>query len=193
MLAAADRPAGSFVHRKNVLGFRIACEEIWGESGLKRTVASLPVATRDATAGLIPLDTWIPVEFMIAWWTAIWEGPANRNEAQYRLYVASTARHGFGRVKKIFLRSLPPTFLAQHAANLWKEEYTTGSLAADVVSPCHLRGRLSDHPYVDNPLTRIAIAEALRTVVSLTRARDVTVMHAAHGSRLIIDVRWPSA
>jgi hypothetical protein len=178
------------VHRKNVLGFRLACEERWGPEGLARAVELLPASIREATAGLMPLDEWIPEDFIIAWSQAVWDGPARRNETEYRAYVSLTIKHGFGRVKKLLLGMMAPAQIAPRAPGLWRGEHTTGSLAVEVVGPHHLRCRLSDHPYVDAPLLRLAVAEAFRAVVGLTRAANVVETHPPRGAPLLINIRW---
>ena len=177
------------VHRKNVLGFRIACEEMWGPDGLDQTVVRLPRAIRDATAGLIPLEEWIPEEFIIAWAHAVWEGPAQRSEVQFREYVAATIRHGFGRVKTFLLGMMTPESIAPRAQALWRGEHTTGTLTVDVVSPTMMRGRLEDHPYLESPILRMAIGEALRAAVAHTRARRVVESHTG-GDPFVITLRY---
>ncbi len=178
------------VHRKNVLGFRLACEETWGEEGLQRVIERLPPAIREATAGLVPLDEWIPEDFIIGWCHTVWEGPAQRSEAQFRAYVSLSVKHGFGRVKKLLLGMMAPAHIAPRAPALWNGEHTTGTLEVSVVSSNLMRVRLEDHPYVETPLLRLAVAEAFRCVVSLTRAVDVVETHPARGAPLLVNVRW---
>jgi hypothetical protein len=178
------------VRRKNVLGFRLACEETWGKRGLDRAVALLPAPIREATAGLMPIDEWIPEEFIVAWAQATWEGPAQRNETEYRAFVSLTIKHGFGRVKKLLLRMMAPAQIAPRAPELWRGEHTTGSLDVEVLGPNHMRARLNDHPYVETPLLRLAVAEAFRAVVALTRAANVVETHPPRGAPLLITLRW---
>ena len=53
-----------------------------------------------------------------------------------------------------------------------------------------MRARLHDHPYVETPLLRLAVAEAFRAVVALTRAANVTETHAPRGAPLLVNLRW---
>lgn len=178
------------VQRKNVLGYRLACEEMWGKHGLACVVKLLPDAIREATAGLMPLDEWIPEEFIVAWAQAVWDGPAERNEAVFRAYVSLTIKHGFGRVKKFLLRRMEPTQIVPRAPALWRGEHTTGILHVELVGPHQMSVRLQDHPYVETPLLRLAVAEAFRAVVALTRAANVTETHAPRGAPLLVNLRW---
>ena len=178
------------VQRKNVLGYRLACEEMWGKRGLARVVELLPAAISEATAGLMPLDEWIPEEFIIAWAQAVWEGPAERNEAVFRAYASLTIKHGFGRMKKLLLQRMEPAQIAPRAPGLWRGEHTTGSLDVELVGPYQMRARLQDHPYVETPLLRLAVAEAFRAVVALTRAANVVETHAPRGAPLLVNLRW---
>ena len=178
------------VHRKNVLGFRVACEETWGARGLVRAVELLPAPIREATAGLMPLDEWIPEEFIIAWSQAVWDGPAKRNETEYRAYVSLTIKHGFGRVKKLLLAMMAPAQIAPRAPGLWRGEHTTGSLDVELAGVNHMRCCLKDHPYVEAPLLRLAVAEAFRAVEALTRAANVVETHPPRGAPLLINIRW---
>ncbi len=176
--------------RKNVLGFRTACERTWGTGAYEQTLALLPNDVREATAGLLPMEEWVPEAFVVAWVGAVWRGPAKQDEATIRRYVASTVAHGFGHVRRLFLRVLTPDIFAKRGPDLWREEHSTGVLEAKLVGERLVRLRLSDHPYIETPLMRIAVAEALRFTTSLTRAKNVTEKHAPRGTPLLIDIAW---
>lgn len=176
--------------RKNVLGFRIACEQIWGEGAYEETLALLPAHVREATAGLIPLEEWVPETFVMAWADAVWRGPAKQDEAVMRTYVGATIAHGFGRVRRFFLQLLTPESFAKRASETWREEHTTGVLDATLAGARLVRLRLSGHPYIETPLMRLCIAEAIRYSTSLTRAENVTESHMPRGTSLVIDIGW---
>jgi hypothetical protein len=178
------------VHRKNVLGFRIACEQIWNKDSYEQAVALLPLAVRESTAGLLPIQEWVPETYIVAWAEAVWRGPAQQDEALMRRYVAASIANGFGRVRRFFLQMMTPETMARRAPEIWKQEHTTGRLEAEVIRERTAHVRLFDHPYVETPLMRMALAEAIRFSVSLTRAANVREKHAARGHSLRIEITW---
>jgi hypothetical protein len=178
------------VHRKNVIGFRAASEELWGRGVYEQIVAALPPDVQRATAGLRPMEPWVPEGFIAAWAEAVWRGPARCDEAQMRRYVGASVAHGFGRVRRFFLQIMTPEAVVERAVALWREEHTTGVLRAELHGVAGARVQLSDHPYVETPVLRLALGEALRYIVGLTRARNVTEAHNARGNPLIIDIKW---
>ena len=107
-----------------------------------------------------------------------------------RRYVGATIAHGYGRVRRLFLQLLTPETLAGRASEAWRAEHNTGVLETVLVGKDRLRLRLVDHPYVETPLLRMSLAEALRFTASLTRAHNVTEKHAASGVALLIDIAW---
>ncbi len=181
------------VHRKNVVGFRQACEEMWGREGLARVTQALSPAVRDATVGLLPLPEWLPVECMSEWAEAVWLGPAMRDEARYRVYVSKAICLGFGRVKQFLLGMLTPERLMQRTGELWRGEYSTGELRGEIVGPGRCRLVLDHHPYIERTTLRLAVAESFRTSLSLTRAREVTETHPPAGRPLVVTIRWAVA
>ncbi len=182
--------AVALVNRRNVIGFRAACEQIFGAAGYQETLALLPEDVRDATAGLLPMNEWVPEAFIVAWANAVYRGPAKRNEAKVRAYVAATVAHGFGRVRRLLLSMMTAETITARAGELWRGEHSSGKFDAEVLRPGVTRVRLDDHPYVESPLMRLSIAEALRFIVSLTRSQNVTESHPAHGRPLVITIRW---
>ncbi len=178
------------VHRRNVVGFRAACEERFGPTGYAATLALLPEDVREATAGLRPMDEWVPEAFIVAWATAVYRGPAQKDAAKMRAYVAATIAYGFGRVRRLFLGMMTAEGITERAGDLWRGEHTSGVFSAEALRPGTMRVRLDNHPYVESPLMRLSIAEALRYILSLTRSRNVTESHPAHGRPLVITFRW---
>ena len=173
-----------------MLGFRAVCEETWGTEVYERTVALLPSSVRDATAGLRPIEEWVDERYIIAWADAVWRGPARQDEALMRRFVAAMMAFGFGRVRRFFLQRMTPETLIPRTPGIWRQEHTTGILEAESVRPGLVYVRLSDHPYLDSPLTRLAIAESIRFATSLTRAKNVTEKHASYGRPLRVDIAW---
>jgi hypothetical protein len=89
-----------------------------------------------------------------------------------------TVDQGFGRVKRFLLSVSTPQTLAPRVAGLWREEYSTGRLVVSRLEDRSVELSLSDHPFIEIPLMRDVIAEVYRHVLSLTKAKTVTGVHA---------------
>jgi len=61
-----------------------------------------------------------------------------------------------------------------------------------VLVPHALRRRLGrrGHPLTETPLARLAFAEVMRHVLSLSRARNVRESHALEGDALVVTLTW---
>jgi hypothetical protein len=163
---------------------------MWGDRGLEDIGRRLPADVRDRTAGLRPIAEWIPVDDLVSWHLAVWNGPAERNEATFMEHARVTVDQGFGRVKRFLLSVSTPHTLAPRVAALWREEYSTGRLVVSHIEERSTELSLSDHPYVEIPLMREVIAEVYRHVLSLTNAKTVSGVHAVRGGSLVVVLRW---
>ena len=181
---------GSLVHRKSLIGFRAACEQMWGAAGYARICSDLPADVSERTAGLRPLPEWIALEDLIAWHVAVWNGPARRDEKIMTEHIHATVDQGFGRVKRVLLSMSTPHSLAPRVAALWRDEYSTGRLVASSLEDRSVQLTLSDHPYVEIPLMRYVIAEVFLYVVGMTRVENVRASHAVRDSSLTVVLRW---
>jgi hypothetical protein len=188
--SARPRAAEGLVHRKSLIGFRAACEQMWGPIGYEAIRAALPAEVSERTAGMRPLPDWIPLDDLIAWHEAVWNGPAKREEQIMTQHIHATVDQGFGRVKRFLLGMSTPQSLAPRVVSLWREEYSTGRLAATAIQERSVVLTLSDHPYVELPLMRYVIAEVFHYVVSLTHAEDVTVTYGVRETGLVVVLRW---
>jgi hypothetical protein len=85
-----------------------------------------------------------------------------------------------------------PPRLAERAAELWRHEHTHGTLRIESSDAARGDARLAlrDHPFVREPLARIAISEGIRTVLSLSRAHNVRERHAVLNEVLFITLHW---
>jgi hypothetical protein len=182
--------AQSLVHRKSLIGFRLACEQMWGPIGYEAIRAALPADVSERTAGMRPLPDWIPLDDLIAWHVAVWNGPAKREEQIMTQHIRATVDQGFGRVKRFLLSMSTPHTLAPRVVSIWRDEYSTGRLEATSIQERSVELTLSDHPYVEIPLMRYVIAEVFHYVVSLTHVADVTVSHGVRDSGLVVVLRW---
>jgi hypothetical protein len=183
---------GSMVHKKSLIGFRAACELMWGTAGYEQLCRDLPPDVNERTAGMRPLPEWVALEDLIAWHVAVWNGPAKRDEKIMTEHIHATVDQGFGRVKRFLLGMSTPQSLAPRVVSLWSDEYSTGRLDAKFVDDKSVHLTLSDHAYVDTSLMRYVIAEVFRYVVSLTKAKNVTAVHAIHHNALVVILRWTS-
>lgn len=178
------------VHRKSLIGFRSACEKLWGEAGYKRVCGDLPEDVRKRTAGLMPLPEWIPVDDLVAWHFAVWNGITQKDERRFTEHVRATVDQGFGRVKRMLLSLATPHTLAPRVGPLWNDEYSTGTLDSANLEDHSVELWLRGHPYVEIALMRSVIAEVYRYVSSLTRAENVTSVHTVRDGALLVVLRW---
>jgi hypothetical protein len=163
---------------------------MWGPQGMEAIARGLPPDVRERTAGMRPLSEWIPLDDLIEWHLAVWNGPADRSEQVFTRHIRATVDQGFGRVKRFLLSVSTPHTLAPRVAALWRDEYSTGSLAVTRMGDRSVQLSLSDHPYVDIPLMQYVIAEVYRHVVSLTQVKDVSEVHAIRDAALVVVLRW---
>jgi hypothetical protein len=163
---------------------------MWGASGYQAVANLLPPDVRERTASMLPLPDWIPLDDLIAWHMAVWNGPAKRNEAVFFEHVHKTVDQGFGRVKRLLLSVATPRTLAPRVVALWSDEYSTGRLEAGTIENDSVTLTLRNHPYVQHALMRTVIAEVYRYVVSLTRVESVTAVHAVRDAALVVVLRW---
>lgn len=182
--------AGALVHRKSLIGFRAACEQMWGPVGYEAIRSALPADVSDRTAGMRPLPDWVPLDDLIAWHETVWNGPARRDERIMTQHIRATVDQGFGRVKRVLLSMSTPHSIAPRVASLWRDEYSTGSLVATSLEEKRLQLVLSDHPYVQIPLMRYVIAEVFHYILCMTHVEDAVSTHAVQGSSLVVGLRW---
>lgn len=191
LVCSVRPPSGpALANRRNFIGFRKACEETWGPSGLAAIVQALPADVRERTVGAPPLTEWIRLDDAIAWYNAVWNGPAKRDEAVMKEHMRRTVDQGFGRVRRFFLGIATPQTLASRAAALWREEYSTGNLSVNYSEERSLTLTLRDHEIVNDPLMRSLLAEVFRHICSLTRIKNVTAVHTVRDGSLIVVLRW---
>jgi hypothetical protein len=170
-----------------------ACRELWGEAGVREAMTLLPADVREATSagGFSPLKFY-PTHYVNAWDQAKMDGPARGDEDAFRRSVARGLELGFGRVRRVFLQFATPTLLAQRAAELWRHDHTHGELEVDSTRRDEGRARVTlvRHPFVETPVARLAFAEVVRHLLSMSRARNVRATHAHTGDALVIALSW---
>ena len=125
----------------------------------------------------------------MAWQEAVWNGPAQLDEAAFRGWIARTVDAGFGRVRRLLVNLVTPATLCTRAVELWHEEHSHGQITAEPRGQQVLI-RLRQHPYVEKPISRMTLAEGLRHAASLTRAKAVEETHRLDGDALEVKLTW---
>jgi hypothetical protein len=167
--------------------------DVWGEDGLRDVTARLPEETRTATTGAtFTILSWYPTRYVIDWDAAKMAGPARGDEEAFRRSVVRGTDLGFGRIRRTLLSFATPVILAERAAELWRHDHTHGELSVD--SSRRNEGKahvtLTNHPFTETPIARMAFAEVMRHVLSLSRARNVREAHALDGDALVVTLTW---
>jgi hypothetical protein len=167
--------------------------DVWGADGLRDVTSHLPDETRAATTGpMFTTLSWYPTRYVLDWDVAKMAGPARGDEDAFRRSVARSIDLGFGRIRRAFLSFATPVMLAERAAQLWRHDHTHGDLSIDASArrDGHSRVVLTGHPFTETPLARMAFAEVIRHILSLSRARNVRESHALTGEALVVDLTW---
>src|SRR5262249_8003608 len=132
------------------------------DRGLRTIREQMTAEVREQTLDPILLSKeMLPERYVMAWYDAVWEGPAKRQQAPFCTFLDRMMDHGFGRVRTVLLGFVAPAQLAEKASGLWRHDHNTGTLTTSTsgtVSTFVLR----DHVYTTTPLSRLAIAEIYR-------------------------------
>lgn len=174
-----------------LVGFREATLHLFGAAGLRSVCALLPEDVRVQTAEESALNvSWYPERFVIAWYEALWNGPAESRRERFTAALNRMMDFGFGRVRKSLLMFASPTAILIKAGSLWRYDHTHGDLTVEAGDGL-ARVQLAHHPYTADPLSCLAIAEIYRYCVALCRARGVLETHYREPSgALVVRIRW---
>jgi hypothetical protein len=169
---------------------RAAAVELYGDIGLQVIGERLPPDIRGPLIdSAIITEPWLPERFVMAWQEAVFEGPAQGSDAEFRRYIDKVVDAGFGRVRRLLVNLVTPATLCTRAAELWHDEHTHGDITAEPTG--HLVViRLRNHPYVTRPVARLVMAESLRHAASLTRVKRVDENHRVDGDALEVRLTW---
>jgi uncharacterized protein (TIGR02265 family) len=168
-----------------------ALKRLWGAEGVASIAAELSEDTRAAVFRELSPAEWIAEKHLIALNLATWAGPACRKRAEYARCIALTMDLSFGVIRRALLQLASPKALLENAPKLWREDHTHGEIEVETISAKSAVLRLREHPFVDLPQSRAAIAESLRHCVTLTRARSVTETHRLEGeSVMLVRFSW---
>ena len=138
------------------------------------------------------------MRFHMEWHRAVWEGPAAENDAAFCRFMQRAIEIGYGRMKRMVIGIASPEQLILRAPALWDTQHTHGKLTAEATS----RGatlRLRGNPVTTQAISRRAMAEAYRTIASLSRATNVKETHGlelddththTHAHALVVRITW---
>jgi hypothetical protein len=182
--------------RGNMLrAFRAAAAELWDVAVLTKLGDQLSADTRRSTvdALFILADARFPERYVLEWLQAVWQGPCGRDHAKLRSFMGRVCAHGFARMRRLLLEVSSPEQLVEKAAAIWESQHSHGKLTMELCGANQLRVRLSDHLYVESPVTRTALGEFYRYVVSLCRGvREVDEFNNRRDAdgAFSVDLRW---
>ena len=173
------------------VGFKHAVEAIWGKQGLDTVAAALPSDVRVQTLETVVVNTqWLPEAFVLSWYEALWTGPCERRRDRFALALDRMMDLGFGRVRRVFLAMAQPSTIFERAPAFWRYDHTHGFLSV-AAGNTMARVCLRAHPYTENSLSCMAIAEIYRYCVALCRVRNVTSSHYRdEAGSLVVRLRW---
>lgn len=184
-MAEWDEP---MLKRHNVIAARDAVVHLWQKPALDEVLARMPEAERAILCG--PLAAWVPVRVPVQLGHAVWEGPVGRDKARYHAYLHRQTDMTTGRIRKALLGLAKPERIFAQAPAMWRSEHTAGTLEASVEGKSGVVV-LRDHPYVESPQGRAAIAETFRYIVELSRAKGATETHALIAPGAVeVKLRW---
>jgi hypothetical protein len=173
------------------VGFKHAVESVWGAYGIAQVARALPPAVRSDTLENVVVNTqWLPETHVLAWYDALWNGPCEGRREKLALALDRMIDFGFGRVRRVFLSMAQPSTIFERAPTFWRYDHTHGSLSVSA-GETMARVTLRDHPYTENSLSCMAVAEIYRYCCALTRVRNVTSSHYRESEgALVVRLRW---
>jgi hypothetical protein len=169
-----------------------AIEHLWGRGALDALRGRLDLPAEHVLFDQIasPLS-WYPENLAARIGAIVWDDLAARDEAALQRFAEQTIDHGWGRMHSVLVRLATPRILARRAPELWRRDHSHGDVEVVVVDPTTLRLRLSDHPWVRDPVMRRFQARAFRYILSLTRVRDLETVEAPDpAGALVMTATW---
>jgi len=170
--------------------FRSAALTLWGKLGWEEVLRAISSETREQLfePPVSPV-AWVPERLMMDLAEQVYEGPAARNDHGYRVFVRTMIEHGFGRIRRLFIRYATPELLLSRAPELWKHDHTHGELSVQI-GDGRATAVLRRHPHVATELARLTAAETFKSALSLTRAREVQMEHFHDEDALRVELGW---
>jgi hypothetical protein len=172
-------------------GFREATLHLFGDAGLERVASMASAEVREQTVErLASTIGWYPERYVLAWYEALWSGPCLKQREKFVAVLDRMMDCGFGRVRRSLLSFASPSLIFNRAPSLWRYDHSHGELTSECGAAMG-RVKLANHPYTENPLACLAIAEIYRYCVALSRAKGATETHYREPSgELVVHIRW---
>jgi hypothetical protein len=176
-----------------LLAISRAAKELWGADGYRDAAARLPERARKETVDTFIVTTsWYPLEHLVSWHHAAWDGPCRESEGPFCRFIDTAFDLSFGRVRRFLLGFATTELMLRKAAQLWRHDHTHGTLTAEPREKGAVL-TLQDHPFTRSASSRLAFAEGARHAATLVRARDVRETHALEApDKLVVRVTWSS-
>jgi hypothetical protein len=192
-LAQPDASVPPQARRTIFVGFRAAALELWGAPGLAEIGAKLPEDVREATVSPLSIHAdMLPEEHVLAWYQAVWEGPAERDRTAYNRFLQGMMNHGFSKVRRALLQFATAQQITRKASELWRHDHNTGELRYVSGDERSAVVCLSDHAYLTTPLARGSVVEILRYAASLGHSGEVRASYTLESPSLLrVVLSWP--
>jgi len=175
-----------------LLAFRSAAVTLWGTPGWQDALELLSVETREAlvTDGLVVAVGWVPERHLMELAEAIYRGPSEGSMDIYRAFIDRVIALGFGRVRRMLVQFASPATVLKRAPELWHHDHTHGELTVELGERTAI-ARLDHEVLTSTPLSRATAAEMFRSILTLTRAREVEQEHDVSSTGgLEVALRW---
>lgn len=175
-----------------LMGFREAALASWGEAGLQQIGALLSEPARRDTVDVAAVSiVWMPETYVLEWYRALWYGPCGSSRDAFRRFLDRMIDAGFGRVRKMLVALASPETILQKAPNLWQHDHSHGTLSVVAIEADSAKVSLTDHPYTETSIARVAIAEIYRYCLQLCRTGEVVEVHYREpNGTFIVCLRW---
>jgi hypothetical protein len=193
--ALSTRPAQSSVPLSRgiiVHSLSLTVLDVWGDDGMRAVAAHLPSDIAAETIGPNFLAIrWYPSSHLVAWHNAIFEGPAKHDERAFTTCIQRSLDHSTGLLRRALMRFLTPDVLAEKTGELWDTFHTHGKVVVESKTDVSARILISEHPFVDDEVSRRVLAIMTRHMLSRSRAKNVRESHELRSpGHLTIEATW---
>jgi hypothetical protein len=166
--------------------------ETWGDDGLRAVAALLPSDVASETIGPDFLAIrWYPSSHIVAWHNALFEGPSKYDERAFTTCIQRALDLSTGLLRRALMRLLTPDVLAEKTGELWDTFHTHGKVLIESKTDVSARIVISEHPFVDDEVSRRVLAIMTRHMLSRSRAKNVRESHELRSpGHLAIQATW---
>jgi hypothetical protein len=140
--------------------------------------------------GLVVAVGWVPERHLVSLAEAVFGGPAEGSPEIYREFIGRVIALGFGRVRRMLVQFAAPATVLKRAPELWRHDHTHGELMVEIEDKKAV-AIVSHDVLTSTPISRTTAAEMFRSIIALTRARNVRQEHVLDADgRLKVTLRW---